>query len=131
MKSTPRRRRQQARQPEQQQAAASLGGQVAVAEDGTTIDTTAGRLSVGATVISASKTRYGVRAFTKLWYAQAAIDALYPGAPPKHVTYLKLARDVNEQLKKDPEYHLGELGPMTVRRALKALRAANSDPRVI
>ena len=83
-------------------------------------------------VISASKGRFRPRAFGKLWYAQAAIDALHPHPSklPEHVNYLQLTRDVNKQLKKNPEYHLGELDQMTVRRAL-AVRAANSDPRAI
>ena len=78
-------------------------------------------------VIRASKTKHGARSSGKRWYAQHAILALYPLAlpNPKHVNHLKLCRDINKHLNKNPDYRFGELKPMTVRRALQALHDAN------
>jgi hypothetical protein len=118
--TTPPHRRQQARQPTQEQAAALLGAH--------------GTLTANAHVITASKTRYGTRSFGKRGYAQAAILVLYPAALPEHVNKLQLTDKVNKVLAGNPKYRAtgyGELGRMTVIRALNELHAANADPRKI
>jgi hypothetical protein len=79
-------------------------------------------------VIRAGRTKHGPRSGGKLQYAQHAINALYPRALPRDVNHLKLWRDVNDLLKRDPDYQatrFGELSRMTVRRALQTLREAN------
>lgn len=112
-----------------------------VAADG--IASGGGKASARAYAIPAAGTKYGPRtSWGPLEYAQAAITALFPIILPKHVNHLKLARDVNDWLARNPDYRasygeagkkdaVAEVSPMTVRRAAGVAQGQSLAPHVV
>jgi hypothetical protein len=109
----PRKRRAK-KAGQQHQAEASLDGTAAfIIED------------KGIAIIRPAKTRHGPRRrLRKLEFAQLAIQALYGVHPPRNINGSRLARDVNDWLRKDPSYRatgLGRISRLTILRALKTV----------
>ena len=127
---------------------ASLGSRVEVSlardmmqfewEDGTVITASLGsasfslacdamQLSPASFRIRPGRTKHGLR---ERWraseFAQLAIQELHGANPPAHIDVSRLTRDVNAQLKNNPDYRttgLGEISRQTVLRALNKIRS--------
>jgi len=73
-------------------------------------------------LVRAGKTKHGPRRHWREWeYAQFAIQTLYGPRPPKNVNRSKLTHDINDWLRRNPDYQSTGLGPISRTVVLRVL----------